>query len=135
MSLTRAIYERWQTDGRLTALVPAERVFTGRAGGETTRPYAVIAGLGTQLGVRTTHAAIEIARFEFSAWVERHTDAQQVLADLRRRFDRQSFAAEDETCLLMQCDEERVVPEENDVWRAVAVYRAMQQRPVRIASE
>ena len=114
MSLARTIYERWQTDGRLTAIVPGERVFSGRASGETARPYAVILGLRTQRGVRTTHAAIETTDFEFTAWVEQHADAQRVLDELRRRYDRQSFASDTEECLLMHCEDERIAPDEND---------------------
>jgi hypothetical protein len=134
VSLARAIYERWQTEGRLTALVPGDRVFTGRAGGETSRPYAVIAPVGARPEVHTTHATIETSRFEISAWLEPHADAQWLLEELRRAFHRTSFVAESAECLLMQCEEEKITPEEFDGWRAVAVYRAVCRRPVTSAS-
>lgn len=128
MSLARAIYERWQADGRLAQLVPGARVFSGRAAGDVTLPYAVITEMETQRGMHTTHSAIETARFEFSAWVEQLADARRLLEELRRCYDRQSFVFGAVRCLLMQSEEERIAPEENGCWRAMAIYRMTHER-------
>jgi hypothetical protein len=128
VSLAQAIYERWLQAPRLIALVPGDRVFTGRAAGDVAIPYAVIAGLGAQSSVRTTHTTVDSARFEIAGWVDEHAAARLLLDELRHTYDRQGFAVENDRCLLMQLEEERITPEGDCGWRAVAVYRALHER-------
>lgn len=128
MSLLEAIYKRWLSEPRLTALVPAGQVYTGRAAGDAVRPYAVIVGASAQSAVNTTHATVQKVRVELTAWFEDHASAGRLLEEVRRGYERQSFAAGDERCLLMQCEEERISADEDRGWRAIAVYRALHQR-------
>lgn len=128
VGLAETIYERWLAEPRLLALAPAERVFTGRAAGECRRPYAVITGLGVQPACRTTHSAIDSARLEIAAWVEEHALARRLLDQLRQTFDRQAFAVEQDRCLMMQLDDERITAEADQGWRAVAVFHALCER-------
>lgn len=130
MSLVQAIFERWLADPRMTALVPAGRVFTGRAAGDADRPYAVIAASTAESALNTTHATIQKVRVELTAWFEEHASAGQLLEELRRGYDRQSFADGADRCLLMQCEEEQITPEDNRGWKVVAVYRALHRRAV-----
>ena len=129
MSLAQAVYERWLADSGLTDLVPAGRVYTGRAAGDAQRPYAVIevSAIGTAL--HTTHVAVQNLRVELTAWFDEPSPASQLLDEWRRRYDRRSFAAGAQRCLRMQCVEERMIPEADRGWKAVAVYSALCERP------
>lgn len=128
MSFSQALFERWRGDALLAATMPGERVYVGRAAGDAAIPYATITTATTENARRTTHATIQLMRVEFAAWVETHAAAIAWQDELRRVFDRQSFAAAADHCLLMQCGEERVEADADRGWRGVAVYRALLER-------
>ena len=128
MSLAQAVFERWLADPRLTDLVPPQRLYTGRAAGDVDRPYAVITVSGVDGALHTTHVAIQNTRVELSAWFAEPAPASRLLEEWRRSYDRQSFADGDQRCLLMQCVDERTIPEDGRGWKAVAVYHALYER-------
>lgn len=129
MSLVQAIYERWQADPRLTALIPPERVYSGRAAGDAVLPYGVIRevpGAGTR---HTTHVAIESAAIELTAWSDDPRLARALLDEWRRVFERQAFSAGCERCLLMQAEAAHVLADDQHGWQAAARYRVLVERP------
>lgn len=129
MSLAQAVYERWLADSALTDLVPAGRVYSGRAAGDAERPYAVIEVSAIGAALHTTHVGVQNLRVELTGWFDEPVPASQLLNEWRRRYDRQSFAAGAQRCLLMQCVDERTIPETDRGWKAVAVYSALCERP------
>ncbi len=129
MSLAQAIFERWLADPRLTDLVPPGRVFTGRAAGDVDVPYGLIVVSTAAGALHTTHVDVQTMRVELAAWFEESAPASRMLEEWRRNYHRQNFPAGDERCLLMQCVDESLVAEESRGWKAVAVYRALHERP------
>ncbi|MBL9124450.1 MAG: DUF3168 domain-containing protein [Planctomycetaceae bacterium] len=129
MSLVQAIYERWQADPRLTALIPPARVYSGRAAGDAVRPYAVIGEAPGAAARHTTHVAIESVAIELTAWSDDPRLARALLDEWRRVFERQAFPAGGARCLLMQAEMARVIAPDDSGWQAAARYRVLVERP------
>ena len=113
----------------MTDLVPPDHLYTGRAAGDVDRPYGVITVTVADGALHTTHVAVQNMRVELSAWFEEPAPASRLLEEWRRSFDRQSFSDSPQHCLLMQCIDERTVPEDDRGWKAMAVYSALYERP------
>lgn len=128
MSLAQAVFERWLADPRMTGLVPPGRLFTGRAAGDVDRPYGVIVVSAADGALHTTHVAVQRMRVELTAWFEESAPASRLLEEWRRSYHRQSFSDGDQRCVLMQCIDERTVPEDSRGWKAVAVFSALYER-------
>ncbi|MBX3411568.1 MAG: hypothetical protein KF708_02530 [Pirellulales bacterium] len=131
MSLEGAIHERWGATAALAALAPAERVLTGAARGDLPLPYVVLVREGESARLRTSsHTEVTeiLVRFEIYA---AELDLGKAIAEaLRGPFNRQGFALEVGTCLVMQGTSEQEQLAADGIWTVTANYLARIALPV-----
>lgn len=92
MSLEQTIHQRWAADAALGALLPAERVTTGRATCSK-RPYATIVRTASRPALRTNAGdAVDEVTLRIDIWHDRHHAGQAILQQVKAAFDRSDFA-------------------------------------------
>jgi hypothetical protein len=128
MSVEQAIHQRWQTDFRLAALVPPQRLLTGAAFGNPTLPYVVIQRLASAPRTHTSSGTrISQLRLQFHGWTSDLETGKQLASQVRRRFDRTSFAVSDGRVLNMQQTDEQESLEADGVWHITIDFEVTHQ--------
>jgi hypothetical protein len=130
MSLERAIHELWGMDFGLSALVPVQRVFTGRAAGGTDLPYVVIARRASRPLVRTSSGtAIDEATLRLAIRAPGLDAAKRIAAEFRRRFERRHFDQAGVSILDCRPAARSEDPEADGVWRVTLDYHVLFEPP------
>ena len=91
MRLEQAIHQRWATSGGLVALLPAQRVKTGRAFGDAT-PYATVEHVQGQTAFRTNAGdALDEVTVRINVWHDNYDEACAIAEQVKLAFDRSAF--------------------------------------------
>ena len=118
MTLEQSLHQRWAADERLTVLLPADRVKTGRAVGTAT-PYVTLLRQSSRVLLRTNAGdAIEEVVLRINVWHQEH-DAGQTLAEaVKLVFDRSGFplSGGDRVLRMLRHDEE-IVQHSDGLWQ------------------
>lgn len=92
MNLEEAIHQRWAADDALIALLPVEKVTTGRST-ENSVPYATIQRRGSRTAIRTnTGDALDEVSLEIHVWHEDHDAGLAITSLVKAAFQRSDFA-------------------------------------------
>ena len=119
MSVERAIHERWAGHLPLTALAPAERLFTGGKLGTPILPYVVLTRESAAPlcrasgGMEYIHTTVRFRVFDVE--LDR---AKQIKEQIVARYNRQGFALTDGTCLNMQWTQDAETLHGDGLWQA-----------------
>ena len=100
MSLEQAIHQRWADNASLSALLPVERLTTGRsAGGE--KPYATIQSLRRQSKLPTNAGnTVKEVAIELCLWHDDFDVGEQIVEYIQIVFDRAEFNLPDNSALV-----------------------------------
>lgn len=91
MILEQAIHERWAASQALAALLPADRVSTGRSSSSTV-PYATILRQRSQTALRTNAGdTLDEVTLGINVWHEAYDAGRAILDQVRATFDRSAF--------------------------------------------
>lgn len=95
MNLEQAIHQRWAASDALNALLPAEKVKTGRSLGDS-MPYATIARLKNRTVLRTNAGdALDEVTLRVNVWHDEYDAGRAVAEQVKAAFDRSDFALSD----------------------------------------
>ena len=123
MSLERAFHELWSSDFRLSALVPAGRVFTGPAAGKAELPYVVVTRRGNRPLVRTSSGtAIDETTLRLAIRAVGLDQAKRIAAEVGRRFERRHFDQAGMAIFDIRRADGTEDPEADGVWRVTVDY-------------
>ena len=118
MSLEQTIHERWATDFLLAATLPAARLTTGTARGDTTLPYAVLTRRENQILTRTSSGtSIDRTIVRFAVWAAGLDQAKLIAQAINRRFERSEFTLDEGSVLNMQRSMETESQADDGSWR------------------
>jgi len=127
MSLEQAIHNRWATDGTLSALLPAGRLFTGRAEGELELPYAVLERQETKPSLRTSSGTtIDEVQLRITIWSVDLDTAQSVAAAVEQRFDGADFTLFAAVRLMRRTNRREQIDADGR-WRVELDFRAIEE--------
>jgi hypothetical protein len=117
MNLEQMIHERWAADAALAALLPVERLTTGRAIGATL-PYATLIPIRRRTRLRTNAAsAIEEVTLRIDVWHDDYQAGRAIRDQVKASFDRRSFALADGSAVVhMRWPGDTVRQHEDGVW-------------------
>mgnify|MGYP005839736353 CR=1 FL=1 len=91
MSLEQAVHERWAASQALAALLPADRVSTGRSSCPTV-PYATILPERRQTALRTNAGdTVDEVTLRVNVWHEAYGAGRAIVEQVRAAFDRAAF--------------------------------------------
>ncbi len=123
MSLEQAIHQRWAQAAALTALLPAERVTTGRAVG-VARPYATLHCPHRRTAIRTNDGGgVDAVTVRIDLWFDSYDAGQALLAQLVTTFDRTDFPlADGRRVVQMQHNADTVTQHDDGVWQLSAEF-------------
>ncbi|HVU87348.1 MAG TPA: DUF3168 domain-containing protein [Pirellulales bacterium] len=117
MSLEQAIHNRWATDFLLAGLLPAERLSTGAARGETSFPYVVLSRRENQVLARTSSGtSIDRAVVRFAIWSADLDEAKEIARAVAHRFERVDFPLDEGNVLNMQRLQETETQADDSSW-------------------
>lgn len=118
MSLEQAIHERWAQVAALAALLPAERVTTGRAM-DASLPYATLACPRRRTAIRTNDGAtVDDVTLRIDVWHESYDAGQAIVAAIATAFDRSDFPlAGGRRVVGMRRDGDSVTQHADGVWQ------------------
>lgn len=123
MNLEQAIHERWGQAAALAALLPTERITTGRAV-DTTRPYAILACPRRQTVIRTNDgAAVDEVTTQIDVWHDRYDAGQAILAQIIAAFDRSDFPLSDgRRVVQMRREGDSATQQDDGVWQLTITF-------------
>lgn len=90
MSLEQTIHERLAQAAALAAVLPAERITTGRAAA-TSRPYAVLSCPRRCAVIRTNDGGLDEVAVRIDVWHDSYDAGQTILTELAAALDRADF--------------------------------------------
>src|SRR5262249_28368694 len=118
MSLEQAIHERWATDFLLAGILPADRVSTGTARGETSLPYVVLSRRENQVVARTSSGtSIDRTVMRFTIRSADLDEGKDIAHAVAHRFERVDFALDHGNVLNMQRTQETESQADDGSWR------------------
>lgn len=99
MNIEKGIHTQWATIGALVALLPASRVFTGRAPAGTTKPYASIAVAAMPTEGRSQLGMFRTANIRIQHWVTKDNfdNGKAIQSAIEAGFENTDFALDDGT--------------------------------------
>lgn len=126
MSLEQAIHERWAASATLSALLPPERLTTGRGGGGE-KPYAVLLA-GERRNMLATNAgcAVREVEAELCLWHEEFDAGENIVEYVLAVFDRASFSLPDGSATVRMREKLMTAAQEADgswCWKIVFTAR------------
>ena len=100
MSLEQAIHQRWSDNASLSALLPVERLTTGRsAGGE--KPYATIQSLERQSKLPTNAGnTVKEVAIELCLWHDDFDVGEQIVEYIQAVYDLATFNLPDNSAVV-----------------------------------
>jgi hypothetical protein len=130
MSLEQAIHERWATDFLLATVLPADRLSTGAARGNTSLPYVVLSRRENQVVTRTSSGTcIDRAVMRFSVWSADLDEAKEIAQAIARRFERVDFPLGAGSVLNMQRSQETETQADDGSWQLELDYVLIVRHP------
>ena len=91
MSLEQAIHQRWADSAALSALLPAERLTTGRAAASE-KPYATVQSIIRRESWPTNAGnSLEKASLDICVWHDDFDEGEQIVEYIEAVFDRAVF--------------------------------------------
>jgi hypothetical protein len=120
MNLEQAIHQRWAASAGLSALVPAERVTTGRSS-QAGVPYATILRERARTALRTNAGdTLEEITLRIHVWHDDYDAGRSALDAVRGTFDRSGFALADGARVLqMRRLQETAVQHPDGMWQFI----------------
>jgi len=120
VTLEQAIHERWAESDVLAALVPADRVTTGRTSAGA-MPFAVIARLESRTLRRTNGAdAIDRVALRIAVGHDDYDEGLEIIRRVKAAFDRTAFLLGDgDRVLDMRRIRDLVAQRDDGSWRFV----------------
>ena len=118
MSLEQAIHQRWADSTPLSALLPAERLTTGRSGGGE-KPYATIQGLQRQSKLPTNAGnTVKEVSVELCLWHDDFDAGEQIVEYIPVVFDRAVFNLPDDSAVVRMREVSMSATHKKDgIWR------------------
>jgi len=113
MNLEQAIHAHWAVDAELDALLPVDRLTTGRGG--TAAPHATLliravrSTLPTNQGPALSEMAVRV-----TVWHDRYADAKMIVERIRERFDGASLALSPSGRIARLCHEADSIRQHDD---------------------
>ncbi len=97
MNIEKGIHTQWATIDALVALLPASRVFTGRAPAGTTKPYASITVAAMSTGGRSDKGMFRTPNIRIQHWVTKDTFAngKAIQSAIEAGFENADFDLDD----------------------------------------
>ena len=103
MNLEQAIHQRWAADDVLAALLPAERVKTGRPS-DSRVPYATVRREKNRTVLRTNAGdAVDEVTLRITVWHNDHDAGRTIVQKVKAAFDRGSFDLSGGDRVLQMC--------------------------------
>ena len=100
MSLEQAIHQRWADSASLSALLPVERLTTGRSGGGE-KPYATIQSLKRSKTLPTNAGnTVEEVSIDLCLWHDDFDAGEQIVEYIQAVFDRAAFNLPDDSAVV-----------------------------------
>ena len=100
MSLDQAIHERWAESGELSALLPAERLTTGRAFGDK-KPYATIESLVRRPALATNSGnVVKAVSLNLCIWHDNFDEGENIVECVQTVFDHAVFNLPDNSAAI-----------------------------------
>jgi len=118
VSLEQALHERWSQSPALAALLPAERVATGRTVG-VGRPYATLARLRSRATFHTnTGDSLDEVTLRIDVWHDSYDAGLAILEQIQAAFDRSSFSlAGNRRVVQMRRSGDTITAHDDGVWQ------------------
>ena len=118
MNLEQAIHQRWASSGRLSSLLPVERVRTGLVRGAGI-PYATLARKPGRTVFRTNAGdALDEIPLVIQLWHDRFDAGQAIAEEIKAAFDRGQFVlAGGDRVTDMRRSSESVVQHSDGTWQ------------------
>lgn len=118
MSLEQAIHQRWADSTALSALLPAERLTTGRSGGDE-KPYATIQSLQRQETMPTNAGnTVEEVSMDLCLWHDDFDAGEQIVEYIQAVFDRATFNLPDDSAVVRMREVSMSATHKKDgIWR------------------
>jgi hypothetical protein len=133
MSALAAIHQFWSSNGTLTALVPADRVYSGSPplkdenNNPITRPYVSIM-VESESDVQRTSSGRQVYReqLKVSTWHDSYDKAVEIDAVIRDQFNRRDFRFDRGRVLDIKCNE-RADTQDSDtlVWQIARTFNVL----------
>lgn len=133
MNLAAIIHARWEDATALNAVLPAERLFTGRIPRDTANPCARLSITGSLAGKRSDKAAERNVEIQIAHWVDQNdfSTGQDVQDKIEEAFDNYDALLEDSTLINLRHTSSFFLQEENVMpshWQFVTQFSATVQK-------
>ena len=127
MNIEKGIHTKWATIAALEALLPAARVFTGRAMGSPVKPYASIIVAAMPTEERSDKGMFRAANVRIQVWSTDYDSGKAIQSAIEAGFENTDFALDDGTVFDMQHDDSAALQEEDStdsIWQFVTIFTA-----------
>jgi len=95
MGLLAAIHDLWESEAALEALLPAERVFTGRVPQFKAMPYASIESSTSSPHVRTNDSMARDVGLTIHVWTETYAEGDAIRQEIEAAFANRTIETDD----------------------------------------
>ncbi len=127
MNIEKGIQTQWPTIDALEALLPVERVFTGRAKGSPARPYATIVAPALPTEARGTLTMFREANIRFQVWAQDFDTGKAIQTAIVDGFENLDFSLDDGAVYDMKHEDSTALQEDestDSIWQFITIFGA-----------